>query len=467
MQKTDAALPSAPTTPSHTTPSLLQAFTPPVPPLPVDLERTPVGSPIADVFTISQHSSHLTKPLPPILGNPMVQESDDRDDQSLVFVEKIPRTPSPDTIVHSKSTETVNSPNYGKHRSMSVGDVELKKAISGSSSVTPLPRTREIERMEGSPAWGDTTLNGIIRDFKGELSQLDPISSSSLDLRDPSTPSRRAALAQLKTDSLILPPHKTQDENTGIAPSPGIPTAPALTFQLPSEAEELEAKYTQSSPGTSPIVPPRTTSLQTPVRSTSRPSSVSAPRVSASRPGFSPLTIQSGSTYGLPSQSRRDSARLRVQHRSTASSSEPSLIPIGDGARVREHIHSILLIHSPNSISFRYTVSPTLMSSQQDLTVNDLTLTHFPSSNRSTTRGEESTDMDTRGKDLASRCWHEDEEFLAKDKIAEWLGGQCVTLFGHAGIMPLISVQRSYQQGGLTLLCRFLRFFWFEAGPCV
>jgi len=32
--------------------------------------------------------------------------------------------------------------------------------------------------------------------------------------------------------------------------------------------------------------------------------------------------------------------------------------------------------------------------------------------------------MDTRGKELAARCWGEDEEFLAREKIAEWLGGQ-------------------------------------------
>ena len=26
-------------------------------------------------------------------------------------------------------------------------------------------------------------------------------------------------------------------------------------------------------------------------------------------------------------------------------------------------------------------------------------------------------------KDLAGKCWSEDETFLAKEKIAEWLGG--------------------------------------------
>ena len=32
--------------------------------------------------------------------------------------------------------------------------------------------------------------------------------------------------------------------------------------------------------------------------------------------------------------------------------------------------------------------------------------------------------MDARAKELATRCWCEDEEFLAREKIAEWLGGQ-------------------------------------------
>jgi hypothetical protein len=42
--------------------------------------------------------------------------------------------------------------------------------------------------------------------------------------------------------------------------------------------------------------------------------------------------------------------------------------------------------------------------------------------------GEDLGDLETRGKELAARCWDENEEFLAKDKIAEWLGGQYVFL---------------------------------------
>lgn len=65
--------------------------------------------------------------------------------------------------------------------------------------------------------------------------------------------------------------------------------------------------------------------------------------------------------------------------------------------------------------------------SQQDLSANDLVITRF-SATRSPSKNEETGDLRIRGKELATRCWEEDEEFMAKDKIAEWLGGQCVPL---------------------------------------
>lgn len=44
-------------------------------------------------------------------------------------------------------------------------------------------------------------------------------------------------------------------------------------------------------------------------------------------------------------------------------------------------------------------------------------------------------DIDSKAKSLAARCWTEDEEFLAKEKIAEWLGGRwvgsCAWIPGH------------------------------------
>ena len=72
-----------------------------------------------------------------------------------------------------------------------------------------------------------------------------------------------------------------------------------------------------------------------------------------------------------------------------------------------------------------HTVAGQSTTSQQDLN-HDLALRRF-ASNRSPSKAEETADLAVRGKELASRCWSEDEEFLAKDKIAEWLGGQFVS----------------------------------------
>lgn len=71
------------------------------------------------------------------------------------------------------------------------------------------------------------------------------------------------------------------------------------------------------------------------------------------------------------------------------------------------------------------TVSVLSVFSQQDLTIND----HTRFSRSRSPGKEDSVDIEMRGKDLATRCWLEDEEFLAKDKIAEWLGGQSVLEF--------------------------------------
>ena len=32
-------------------------------------------------------------------------------------------------------------------------------------------------------------------------------------------------------------------------------------------------------------------------------------------------------------------------------------------------------------------------------------------------------ELDERAREFATKCWNEDDTFLAKEKIAEWLGG--------------------------------------------
>ncbi|KAJ6475350.1 hypothetical protein C8R47DRAFT_1143196 [Mycena vitilis] len=308
---------------------------PPVPPLPAQVYHTPVGSPIADVFSSTPRTPDITKPLPPIMGqsSPFRELSDD--DNSLVIVERLPRTPSPlsPPLDLPQSTR--------QRRSMSVGEVELKK-IAAQARRTDLD----------SPA-----LSGLLDEFQGRLSDLAP--AAQLDLRDPSTPARRP------------PPHASR------AKTDPTPTTPLLTLQLPQSEDEE-----------GPIVPPRTTSLQ-------MASPRDSPRVVWNTP---PNSSARRTRNSNPFTAQNGSKGLRIMHGSSASISEPSLIPVGDV--------------SPSSYR----------TSQQDLSVNDLTLTRVSTPSHSPARGEDPEDMDTRGKELATRCWKEDEEFLGKEKIAEWLG---------------------------------------------
>ncbi|SJK97632.1 uncharacterized protein ARMOST_00885 [Armillaria ostoyae] len=392
--KTDVSSPSSSS-------SLFQPLTPPVPPIPSEYQRsTPVGSPIADVFTSSPKESTSgpspsptsSKPLPPIMGQP----ADLDDDQSMVLVERMTQTPSPDKT-QSKGTAGA----FSKRRSMSVGDAELKRSLTTPPEKSPMPKTPEPKR--GASA-GDL-FGGILNDFKGELSQLES-TSNPLDLRDPSTPGRRAAYLRSKTDSLV----SSGRSDTSTLKHASL-TAPTLTLQL-DEPEESKTSFLSPSP----IVPPRTSSLQMPTRSGIGPTSFSSPRGR----GSSPLR-------GTPG-----SRGLRGMHRSTASSSEPSLIPDGDVARI---------------------ISRAPANSQQDLTVYDLSLSRYPSSSHSPARGDDPTDIESRAKDLATRCWHEDEDFLAKDKIAEWLGGT-----GRINKLALQNYVDFFSFAGLRLDIAFRQF---------
>jgi len=113
----------------------------------------------------------------------------------------------------------------------------------------------------------------------------------------------------------------------------------------------------------------------------------------------------------------RDSPNSRIHHRSTASNSEPSLIP-HDDPPTRDDSQRVRLVPSVgSSFSRSETVSPITppdIGSTGDLVVL---------SGSDAIPGEE-PDIDSKAKSLASRCWAEDEEFLAKEKIAEWLGGK-------------------------------------------
>ncbi|KAL1748693.1 hypothetical protein HDZ31DRAFT_29171 [Schizophyllum fasciatum] len=371
--KTEHTLTTSPSNKSMS--SLYQAFASPTPPPPVPPLPSSSTSPIADAFTSSPRPPDTTKPLPPI--QPMRRSpTPDAEDTSMVVVEDVPTTPNPaEAIMRRQSAATVTS-RFHKRRSMSVSEADLKNIFTKSTTPsrspgTPPPRSpaRTPEPIEAKEADdNDGTLRGILGDLKGELFEPVHISSGSLALRDPCTPARRAAYNRSRTDS------DSRDSEDSV------PSPPQPSTALPSRSYSSQASLTSST------------------TSSVRPTSL-GPSPSRGRPGSSPLRGP-GLAYV------RDGTRLR--HRSTASSSEPSLIIPEELRLPRERRSSTRIMGSPDLLR-----SGSMASVPYQ---------------RKSSQGEsmETADMDQRGKELAMRCWNEDEEFLAKEKIAEWLGGQCV-----------------------------------------
>jgi PH/SEC7 domain-containing protein len=304
--------PVLPTPSAYSSQSTIESA-PPVPPIPTEYQRGAV-SPTNESLSASQRAILDSKPLPPVKGTPRKGHSDDIDDRSMVFVDKI----IPPEFTHNRAPDTPTSIKAAKRRSMSVGEAELKKAMLASSlSAAPPPIIDKKHITAQHP--GDTTLNNILDDFKGELSQLDPVQKSILDLRDPSTPARRAARSKIDTTVFDSTPRELER-----SPSQ---TSPVLSLQIPSHSLEDSPQKLLSSP----IVPPRTASLQK-ARPTSRPSSIGPQYAISPRHASSPLRSRAGPSNLQTYTTSREASRLRSLHRSTASSSEPSLIPVGDDA---------------------------------------------------------------------------------------------------------------------------------------
>lgn len=331
IQGTDAFMQSTVTTPTNGPPSFMDAFAPPVPPLPQDTQRIQPTSPVADVFTSYRGTSDTTKPLPPI--QPTVSQA--ASEESLVLVDqqfplhvrsRLPASPGegkpPDDFKKASS--------HARRRSMSVGEIDLKTKAESSANTLP---PSKLPQSGDSRGW-DTMLNGILSDFQGELSQLDPISSS-LELRDPSTPARRAAQSRFKTDGLVFPYAANQERRT---PTVTLQSAPLVTEERARTSSSSSA--TRSSTSTeAPIAPPRMSSITHAAAAAPGSYQGNFPRMTSLKHGPRPLNNRSRNGYspgGHVHSSSRDSTRLRMQHRSTASSSEPSLIPIGDEPHIRE-----------------------------------------------------------------------------------------------------------------------------------
>lgn len=281
---------------------------------------------------------------------------------------------------------------------MSVNEADLKKIMIASAQ-DRIPTGTQREWDSGS------ALEGVMKDFKGQLSsQLDSISNSPLDLKDPSTP-----IKARRTSYDASPVNDARAEQLARPKFQLAMTSPTLSLNADAPIED-------------PIVPPRSSSLNTPLKKPNNTGSLGSMRTNPVK--YGPRHPRPSATNSLSASSTlsRDSSRLRVQHRSTASSSEPSLIPVRDEDKTRDPNRTVRLVPSSPSVAWPEATSPALsvcMSSQTDLT-EETGNSRVPSS---TASREDSLDLESRGKDAATKCWREDDDFLTKEKIAEWLGG--------------------------------------------
>lgn len=394
-----------PTPVSSVSAAFSDTFPPPVPPLPSKDFPTPAPDVFSDVGRPSLSSPNLSKPLPDIrLGKQPERDSQESDSNSIVVVNMPGVDGSPMTTPVAKEFKDIgaSSSKHNKRRSMSVSDVDVKRALAQNSPMPP--RLKELERT--SNGWG-SSLSGM---FAAEFSET--VSSSS---QDPVTPIKR--LSGPKGKSPVLLSHM-KGFDSPLNSSVSIPADTPIVNIEP-------ASVVYDSPLSSPevaIVPPRSSSLTTPVKTTSPTSPSPYTRGPGLRYGPRSATGWSGNissgafnTHGYSGS--RESSKLRIHHRSTASNSEPSLIPRDDENTAREDSRHVRLVPSMGSSPSRSdTVSPITppdLGSSGDLMLligSDVT------------PGEE-PDIDSKAKSLAARCWAEDEEFLAKEKIAEWLGG--------------------------------------------
>lgn len=273
---------------------------------------------------------------------------------------------------------------------MSVGEVDHMKASSSSlTPVAPSASGRE-KRSEELPGW-DSTMRGILSDFKGELSQFDQDTTTTtnmLGLRVPLGPPQQQHARQRMRSAEPSASTSTQPD-TRQATSSSTPTIrpnPTIVAHAPDADETGVRRGSIDTPGS-----PRSPQLL--AGATIRASSYSQRPFPST--GIRPLGPRSASSTHPSSEAR---GRLLSHPRPTAYNSEPSLLP--DSANA---------------------VTPLSALSQQDLSTSPSQQFRQLTSRKFEPKDPE--EVEARGKECAKHAWEEDEEFLAKERIAEWLGG--------------------------------------------
>ncbi|KAI0035843.1 hypothetical protein K488DRAFT_82603 [Vararia minispora EC-137] len=363
-----------------------------VPPPPVPPVPRPPTSPLPDVFS-APPPSPLSKPLPPIRTSLDEAQDDDVrfDDRSLVLVER-ERDRELDGTVRMPRAEALG---HVKRRSQSLGELELP--------APPRPGTADRQPADHHERQASTVLDSATFGFLSDFA-LGP--STPLDLRVPQTPPR-APPTPLSSAALSLSSaahsHSHSPAPYSASTSASAASTSASAASSPRPPPIITVPSTPSSPPSSPapIIPPRSSSLGTPP---------TTGRWAGQRAASA--TIRAPTTWGRAGPAQTTAARLWGAGQAgarAAFSSEPSLVA-GPEDRAQ----------------------PLSAVSQQDL---------------------RSRFEDPEAREAAGKCWEEDEEFVQKEKIAEWLGG--VRPLNKAALRHYMD---RFDFGGLRLDMAFRRF---------
>ncbi|KAG9099537.1 hypothetical protein FRC06_005181 [Ceratobasidium sp. 370] len=312
----------------------------------------------------------------------------------------------------------------------------------GKKSYSTRPHTTERTSSDGTAGASGRGLGIGVASTRGQ----GPIPPSPLAARRPSTTSVASASS---SSMLAVPGRYIHSSSSNVGHGQGLASHPSMesmrtvssetagTYITPPSSGILEFNPTLPSPGNSNSAA-GSQSLPTPTLSSSIPTAgaLTAPAPSGSSvQGSSPTSSSLPSTplsTSLPPRSsslrlspRALPRRQPPRHRSVASASEPSLVdPVGHTASVRlvsEQLPARPAGTAAAAINEQRLVSDPVIPAS-GWAGDDVAVATSKADRRGSVGGA-SMDIEGRGQSLAARCWQEDESFLVKEKIAEWLGG--------------------------------------------
>ncbi|KAJ1305839.1 hypothetical protein OPQ81_010564 [Rhizoctonia solani] len=371
----------------------------------------------------------------------------------------------------------------GRRRSMSVGDIDVQKLLMEAKqrkeanasaprasmddalvddsqsdedrteeghprrapdhSPSPVDQRRMSRRAKEVNAWAkDMELSNLVGGFGGELQDaLGGIRGSPHGATLPANaqqrgyslrPVRQSDTPGIGQGSRAIPPsplaarRQSNASSTSMLAVPGAYPASSSGQTLTHQPSMESMRTVSSETAGTYITPPSSAILDS---SSSTPPATS-PALGANRPlplANAPVAISTNlppRSSSLRLSPRALPRRQPPRHRSAASASEPSLLEgIASGPT-----NSIRLVS--DQISIRKDSSRE-RDRDQRLVSDPMSWQHHrideddaPAriDRRGSTSGA-SMDIEGRGQGLAARCWQEDETFLVKEKIAEWLGG--------------------------------------------